>query len=197
MSIPETNGRVNRVFAYFSRCVNLLNTTTIRLANGNAVFKKSASRIVLESKILPRYFCCILFCLTSACICGSFSLSTHYSIRTMPVRVIPWPKARPPPLDRDGLRKCMIAMRWRPLVMTFLWRHYNNVMTNALAHIVHARARAAVVVQHQLALAITDLPFAEEAYRHIPCAICNYLGWPAHEVMWRTCRSVRRWAYIS
>ena len=136
-------------------------------------------------------------CLTSACICGSFSLSTHYSIRTMPVRVIPWPKPRAPPLDRDGYRKCMIAMRWSLLVTTFLWRHYNNVMTNALAHIVHARVRAAVVVQHQLTLAITDLPFAEEVYRHIPCAICNYLGWPEHEVMWLTCRSVRRWAYIS
>ena len=70
-------------------------------------------------------------------------------------------------------------------------------MTNALAHIVHARVRAAVVVQHQLTLAITDLPFAEEVYRHIPGAICNYLGWPEHEVMWLTCRSVRRWAYIS
>ena len=71
----------------------------------------------------------------------------------------------------------------------YLVLHYNNVMT--------VRVRAAVVVQHQLTLAITDLPFAEEVYRHILCAICNYLGRPEHEVMWLTCRSVRRWAYIS
>ena len=50
-------------------------------------------------------------------------------------------------------------------------------------------------IQYQsVLLAITDLPFAEEAWRHIPCAICNYLGWPTYEVMWLTCRSVRRWA---
>ena len=60
VSIPKTNGRVNRVFAYFSRCVNLVNTTTFHLANGNVVSKKSASRVVLESRILPRYLCCIL-----------------------------------------------------------------------------------------------------------------------------------------
>ena len=35
------------------------NTTTFRLANGNAVLKKPASRIVLDSKILPRYPCWI------------------------------------------------------------------------------------------------------------------------------------------
>ena len=47
-------------------------------------------------------------------------------------------------------------------------------------------------------MTITDLPFAEEAWRHVPCAICNYLGWPEYEVhgMWLTCKSVRRWAYF-
>ena len=47
------------MLACFSRCVNPANTTTLRLANGNAVLKKPASRIALESKILPRYPCWI------------------------------------------------------------------------------------------------------------------------------------------
>ena len=48
-------------------------------------------------------------------------------------------------------------------------------------------------------MTITDVPFVEEAWRHVPCAICNYLGWPEHEVhgKWLTCKSVRRWAYFS
>ena len=90
---------------------------------------------------------------------------------------MPWPAAFAPTTNPPP-RQWFTCMLWRFCVKRVLARHHNNVMTNALAHIVHARARAAVVVQHQLTLAITDLPFAEEVYRHIPRAICNYLGWP-------------------
>ena len=45
--------------AYFSRCVNPVNTTTFRLANGNAMLKKPASRIAVDSRILPRHPCWI------------------------------------------------------------------------------------------------------------------------------------------
>ena len=161
---------------------------------GNAVFidnhRQACTHVVSNCVSTP-----FGSCLTSARIYASERMHlcrcTHCSIRTMPsARVIPWPKAFPPPLDGDALRKCRIAMRWRNLVQDLLWRHYNNIMTNALVHIVHARARAAVVVQHQLTLTITDLPFAA-------CAICNYLDRPEHEVIWLTCRRLHRWGHLT
>ena len=162
---------------------------------GNAVFIDNHRQVCSNCVSTP-----FGSCLASARIYASerlhLCLCTHCSIRTMPsARVIPWPKAAPPPLDDAGIRKCFIAMRWRILVQEFIGRHYNSIMTNALAHIVHARARAAVLVQHQLTLTITDLPFEDN--RHIPCAICNYLGWPEHEVIWLTCRSLHRWAHLT
>ena len=132
-------------------------------------------------------------CLTSARIYASERMHlcrcTQCSSRTMPsARVIPWPKAFPPPLDGDALHKCRIAMRWRNLVQGLLYQHYNHIMTYSLAHIVHARARDAVVVQHQLTLTITDLPFEQ---------LSAYLGRPEHEVIWLTCRSLHRWAHLT
>ena len=43
--------------------------------------------------------------------------------------------------------------------------------------------------------AITRLPFGEEAWRHIPCAIVNFLGSPRDRVMYCTCKSLHRWMY--
>jgi hypothetical protein len=65
-------------------------------------------------------------------------------------------------------------------------------------HICLVRIVAYVSMSMPFEMTITDLPFAEEAWRHVPCAICNYLGWPEYEVhgMWLTCKSVRRWAYF-
>ena len=69
----------------------------------------------------------------------------------MQARVIPWPKANPPPLNDNG--RWHWVLRWRHWVEDVLDRRYNSVMTNALAYTVHGRARAAVVLQLRLELA--------------------------------------------
>ena len=44
-------------------------------------------------------------------------------------------------------------------------------------------------------LDITSLPFAEEAWRHIPVVFINFLGWPSDGVIWCTCKGLHRWKY--